>query len=651
MKLQFFGPLGRVTGSCALLSDERLGVRILVDAGIQQGEGDPDRWNAGPLPFDAASLTHVLLTHAHVDHCGLLPRVVKEGFSGAVLCTPETAALARLELMDAARVSGLYTPDDVKRVRFDERAQAFGMYFPIAQDVFVQMFRTAHILGAAAFRISWGPRGPDQRSILFSGDLGTNVDRHERTLLLRHRMQPQASTYAVVESTYGDRVRDGAQECFIGRTEGLRRELAAARARGGPTVIAAFAMDRLQMLLLDLAYLAAIDPSVAATPVLAHTRLGERISAEYARHVRAKDVYKRGVKPRWLSKSAFTHLGLREDDPTHERELEAAIVSVLDPKVAAGGTIAGLRRVHSWISRREPIAEHHVVLTSSGMLQGGPVVSYLPDVLRDPTATLILPGYASPATVAGALLQLSSLAKSERERLDGAIELPDGTSIAKADVRAHVTSLKGYSAHADQRGILDWLVHEHEGRRVVAARTLFVQHGDDGAREALRSKLSVLAPEMDVLCPSTSEVEHDLDAPGVASRETLLHVVAEQSARIAELEAALRARAEANDRTPVRSCRALPLSVDRGEACGPRRRARGDPRAQVSRTASCSRLRWAGGGQSSISLATAAFFTGFAAASLSVFHAKLYTSKRSRGLWPVASSRSRRACATARCFA
>jgi predicted metal-dependent RNase len=231
------------------------------------------------------------------------------------------------------------------------------------------------------------------------------------------------------------------------------------------------------------------------------------------------------VRPRWLSKSAFEHLGFSPDDPDAERELEDAIVGVLDPNVAPTRRRAAnevLRPLHRWVDRREPIAGHHVVLASSGMLEGGPVAAYLGNMLRDASATLLLPGYASPSTLAGELLQVGSLPAAERARLAQNLALPDGTTMPAAHVRAHIGALRGYSGHADQRGILDWLVHEHKGQRCVAGETIFIQHGNDTARHALRDALKERAPEATVVCPTPACADFDLDGEQLPSYEALL---------------------------------------------------------------------------------------------------------------------------------
>ena len=587
MRVEFFGPLGRVTGSSALLSDDRLGVRILVDAGIQQGEGAPEQWNRGPLPFDAATLTHIVLTHAHIDHCGLLPRVVKEGFGGTVLCTPETEALARLLLEDCARVSKDYSVEDARRVRFEARDAAFGTRLTINRDVCVQFFPTAHILGSIAARFSWGGGGPAERSIIFSGDLGTNVDGQERFLLLRHRMAPPPSTFAVVESTYGDRERALVSESFAGRIEGLRCALRAARRRGGTTLIAVFAMDRLQTMLLDLACVAGQDNELARTPVFVQTPLGRRISSVYARFVRARDGSGAGAPPRWLSKAAFPLFGLSADDVEHVRMLEDAVVAVLDPDASVRSPLAGLPRAHRWIHREITPTEPTIIVATGGMLEGGPIVRYLPDVLTDPNSTVILTGYAAPSTLAGRLSTIGGLSMAARSRLPGSVHLPDGSSIPSRAVSAHITKVCGYSGHADRGGIVDWLVDERAGKQSLAGQTVFIQHGTDAGREGLRRALQERAPWMKVVCPTAECATYDLDASRSLSSGDLLVRIVEVAARTFN-ERARRSTSVAARVHPPRAGRSLSDEPVRGAGTPT---ARGAARGRPSRGCAGRRAR------------------------------------------------------------
>ena len=190
MQIRFIGPIGRVTGSCYHLrhGDHEL----LVDCGLRQ-EGIPgdETWNSGVWSFDPRRLTAVILTHAHIDHSGLIPRLVRDGFAGTVYASQATCRLARHLLRDAVNHGAPYTAKDISRIRF--RAVADGRLSriqPIATDLFLVFHRAGHILGSVSPQIIWGPPNGEQRSISFSGDLGPNVDRERMQALARHPGNP-----------------------------------------------------------------------------------------------------------------------------------------------------------------------------------------------------------------------------------------------------------------------------------------------------------------------------------------------------------------------------------------------------------------------------------------------------------------------------
>jgi metallo-beta-lactamase family protein len=259
MKIKFIGAAGgSVTGSCTLFHYPRTKTSFLVDCGLVQGEGDFESINSAPFPFDASSIQFVLLTHAHLDHCGLLPKLYRAGFSGEVLCTSATAELAHLSLLDSAgHLGNLFTRDEVNRVRFkavDDPDAPKKAIFPIRKDLFASFRLTAHIAGSASVTIGWIDDNGQHRYVVMSGDLGNNTKDNLFQPLLSHRRGIYGYPDAIViESTYGNRFRPPEQKSFEARMEALRgllqRELFERKAI---LVIPAFALQRTQEVLFDL---------------------------------------------------------------------------------------------------------------------------------------------------------------------------------------------------------------------------------------------------------------------------------------------------------------------------------------------------------------------------------------------------------------
>lgn len=260
MRMKFIGAAGgSITGSCTHFHYQRTNASFLVDCGLVQGEGDFEALNNAAFPFDASDIKFVLLTHAHVDHCGLLPRLVRSGFAGEVICTAATAKLARMSLLDSANYPGsLFTRDEVKSIRFrpieDQPARAQAGMFPVGKDLFVGFRRTAHIVGSCSVTIGWLDDKDRRRYVVMSGDLGNNVRDNLYQPLLAHRRNVFGYPDAiVVESTYGDRSRSAAYKNFDARIEALR-QLLQEEVFDHQTllVIPAFALQRTQELLIDL---------------------------------------------------------------------------------------------------------------------------------------------------------------------------------------------------------------------------------------------------------------------------------------------------------------------------------------------------------------------------------------------------------------
>ena len=516
MRIRFIGPVGRVTGSCYHLQHK--GTEFLVDCGLRQ-EGLPgdNAWNEGRWPFEPRRLRAVILTHAHVDHCGLIPKLVRDGFAGTVYATEETSELARHILQDAAKRGAPYSMRDSERVRFHPVAQGrFGRAHPIATDLFVTFHRSGHILGAVSPQVSWGPKGPSQCSIAFSGDLGPNVKGARMQALNRHgnrpfmtmpRGVPYRRRYAVLESTYGDRPRVAGALDSETRLQALLDAVRSAMASGGVLLVPAFAMERTPAILFDLAVLRARHPAeLGDLPIYLHAPLARRLLPIYAKGLGATDAKSSGaVKPRWLGDEAIRLLGLAPDSyaevglalriverlfkgKRHGRSANVEGCSVPEAEEIAG------RHAPSFIPcERRPasLAGPAIVVTGGGMMDGGAVGSYV-DLLADPTTVLALVGYVSHSSNAARILRGAGTLPEARQLLNEVLSFGEGryaSSLALREVNCQVVTLGGYSGHADQGGLVDWVYRVHRGVPETVAETVFLTHGTDQARRALAAAI------------------------------------------------------------------------------------------------------------------------------------------------------------------
>lgn len=353
MKIKFIGAAGgSVTGSCTHFYYPRTKTSFLVDCGLVQGEGDFESINANPFPFDAASIQFVLLTHAHLDHCGLLPKLYRSGFAGEVICTAATAEMARLSLMDSAGYkNSLFTKNEVQQIRFkaieDHPNMAMAAMFPVRKDLFVSFRRTAHIIGSCSITIGWLGDDDKRHFILMSGDLGNNTKDNLYQPLLAHRQSifgyPDT---IIVESTYGDRARPTEHKSFEARIDALRgllhREIFE---RKSILVVPAFSLQRTQEFLLDLVVVLNrfySSAGSATAPYLPANHFHNCFSGEHWNWV-AHDAVRRAIsnfspedRAQWSD--AFTESGdenfphqLRDGSPRNLQDLQSLLASQREP--------------------------------------------------------------------------------------------------------------------------------------------------------------------------------------------------------------------------------------------------------------------------------------------------------------------------------
>jgi metallo-beta-lactamase family protein len=442
MRIQFAGATGTVTGSRYVL--ETNGHRVLVDCGLFQGPKALRQRNWTTPPFNPKSLDAVVLTHAHIDHTGYLPKLIKSGFKGRVWCTKGTEDLLRILLPDSgflqeeearhankhgyshhAPALPLYTREDAERGLAQLSSVEFHTDFEPTPGVKVRFSRAGHILGSACVALT-----ANGRTIAFSGDVGRDLDP-----IMKPKEDLPACDYLVVESTYGDR-RHPPEDV----SEKLLEIVRSTVEKGGTLVVPAFAVGRAQHLLRILSQLkeARRLPNV---PVYLDSPMAIDATHIFCRHVDDHKLTNHECH-------AMCKLPRYTATPDESRAIDAG----LEPKI---------------------------VISASGMATGGRVLHHLRRFLPDAKNTVLLVGYQGVGT-------------RGRTLLEGADELKiHGQYVS---VRARIAQVEGLSAHADFAEIIEWL-----RRSLVSPKRVFVTHGELGPADAMRRRLrDAFAWEVDV---------------------------------------------------------------------------------------------------------------------------------------------------------
>jgi metallo-beta-lactamase family protein len=456
LKLSFHGADRGVTGSCHLVQCGEH--RILIDCGLYQGGHELEEENAEPFGFDAAHIDFVLLTHAHLDHCGRLPLLVRRGFRGEIITTAASRELARLVMLDAAHIqeedarrrarraarrgdesdrAPLYSMLDAMNTQdYFGRVATYGQPLQVAQGVRATFLDAGHILGSASVLLELEEAG-HRRRILFSGDLG-NSGRP----LLRDPATPTHADVVVMETTYGDRLH----KPFAPSVDELYRAIGDTFARGGNVIIPTFALERAQELLYFLGQGIEKGLLSAATQVFLDSHMAISATAIFERHPecyepRTAALFRAGRDP-------FDLPGLHM---TRETADSMAINRVV------GGAI---------------------IMAGSGMCTGGRIRHHLRHNLPRTNCSVIFVGFAARGTLA-------------RRIIDGAerVRIYD----EEVRVRARIHTINGFSAHADRAELLAW-----HGRIGGSTRT-FLVHGEEDVMRAFAGCLKGARVEMPAL--------------------------------------------------------------------------------------------------------------------------------------------------------
>jgi metallo-beta-lactamase family protein len=451
--LSFLGAAATVTGSCYLV--ERAGRRLLVDCGLFQGSKTLKELNYGPFPFGPETIDAVFLTHAHIDHSGLVPKLCRAGYRGPIRATAETRDLLTYLLPDCgfiqefeverlnqrrrrrgeAPVQPIYTRADGERAAGRIETVATGAWVSPVPGIRARFWPSSHILGAASIELEIEDRDRGAVRVLFSGDVGPPGN----TFHLANEA-PSGLDYLVVETTYGDRPRTHVS--LDERRRQLRDEVRDALAAGGNLIIPAFAVERTQELLVDLGVLFARGEIPPAT-VFLDSPLAIRATEVFARHV---------GKDRALLASPHFHF-----------------VTTAEESKAIGRIRAGA-----------------IILAASGMCEAGRIRHHLAAHLWRPDCTVLLIGYQAPGTLGRLLLD-----GKEAVRIMG----------EEVRVAARIRSTDAYSAHADRDELAAWLA----GRLPIECG-IVLTHGEPSALAAFKALLLERGTRTPILTPPLGAV-------------------------------------------------------------------------------------------------------------------------------------------------
>jgi metallo-beta-lactamase family protein len=447
MKITFHGAARTVTGSKHLLT-LKSGKKILLDCGLFQGMGrDTDAFNRD-LGFDPASVSVMLLSHAHIDHSGLIPKLVAEGFSGKIFCTDATRQLASVLLEDSAEIQEneakyhnkgsraqgapltkpLYTVEDAKAAigLFEERS--YGEWFDVMDGVKALFTDAGHIIGSACVHLRITEEGVT-RQLTFSGDVG-----RYRDIILKSPQAFEQSDYIIMESTYGNSLHEEVKTSVDTLLDWIKRTCLEKK---GKLIIPAFSLGRTQEILFALNQLELenrlprLDYFLDSPLSMTVTELVKQYSAYFNKHIQ---------RIMQTDSDPFLFEGLK------------MVRSVDESKLLN--------------YRNEPC----VIISASGMAEAGRVKHHISNTIENSRNAILMTGYCEPASLGGRLLA-------------GAKEV--GIFGVQHEVNAEVGSIRSMSAHGDYEDLCQWLA----GQNPSAVRELFLVHGEYDVQTAFRSRL------------------------------------------------------------------------------------------------------------------------------------------------------------------
>ncbi|MBN1135705.1 MAG: MBL fold metallo-hydrolase [Anaerolineae bacterium] len=450
MKLQFFGAVRTVTGSMHLL--EANGSRILLDCGLYQGPRQESFDRNRNLPFQAKAVDAMVLSHAHIDHSGNIPTLVKSGFTGDIYTTAASRGLCAAMLRDSAHiqeedavyvskkrakqglppVQPLYTIEDAERSLNSFVGLGYNRPLHIAPGITLTLYDAGHILGSAIVVLDV-EEGGQKRRLVFTGDLG-----RKEMPILRDPQPVDKANYLIIESTYGDRLHDPIETI----DQSLRSVVVDTFQRGGKVIVPAFAVGRTQELVYALHRLM-VARKLPSLPIFVDSPLAVNVTEIFRLHPECFDAETRQFIAAGDGRDPFGFSRL-----TYVRSAEAS-------------------------KELNFMRESAVIISASGMAEAGRILHHLKNNVEDPRSTVLIVGWQAPDTLGRRLVEHKPVVKIFGEEYH---------------VKAQVTTINGFSAHADRAGLLDYT-------RQIASPDLkaaFVVHGEESASLALAEGLAEL---------------------------------------------------------------------------------------------------------------------------------------------------------------
>ena len=487
MKVKFCGAVSSVTGSCHLLTAGEH--QVLLDCGMYQGGKTLEQQNLEPFPFIPSEIESVILSHAHVDHCGRLPLLVKQGFSGPIYCTDATADLLQIMLPDCAHIQQKETewankkaarkgmPAEEPMYTMEDAMETLKLVRPILYDQLVHIndqmsivFNDAgHILGSAITEI-WITENEKTIKLVYTGDIGV-----EERPILRNPVKIKKADFVIMESTYGDRLHESNAESIKELIDIIEKTVR----RGGNVIIPAFAVGRTQELIYE---------------------LNRFYESDRYYHDLLSQVHVYIDSPMAISTThVFRHNAQVFDAETREY-------------ILAGDNPLDFPNLHFTRTSDESRALNEderpkIIISASGMCDAGRICHHLKHNLWNPKNSIVFVGYQANGTLG-------------RRIVDGEKEVPVlGERIL---VQAQIHYLEGFSGHADYNGLLDWV----RGFQ-MKPQNIFLVHGETEAKNALQE---LIQKETGLPCTAihgVTEVDFN-DAKGVSIEEAEKEFVSEE---------------------------------------------------------------------------------------------------------------------------